>query len=131
MVKILPCAFVLIALFEVWIERETVVKHLGQDCGIRGYLWAIALGGMTVGGLFVAFPLAYTLFNKGASLKVIFCLIGFAGVCRIPMTIFEITCLGWQFTLLRLSSGILLCLVSGIILGTWLEKKDYQLNEKC
>ena len=29
MFKILPCAFILIGLFEVWVSRETVVKHLG------------------------------------------------------------------------------------------------------
>jgi uncharacterized membrane protein YraQ (UPF0718 family) len=130
MIRILPCAFILISLFEVWVERETVIKHLGEDSGIKGYIWAILLGGMTVGGMFVAFPLAYTLSKKGASLKVIFCFIGFAGVCRIPMTIFEITCMGWKFTLFRLTTGIVLCLISGIILGSWLEKKGFELTEK-
>lgn len=50
MLEILPCAFVLVALFEVWVSRETVERHLGTGSGLRGYLWATALGGMTVGG---------------------------------------------------------------------------------
>jgi uncharacterized membrane protein YraQ (UPF0718 family) len=76
MLKILPCAFILIALFEQWVKQETVIRHLGNDSGVRGYLWALLLGSMTVGGLYVAFPLAYTLRKKGASLKVVFSFLG-------------------------------------------------------
>ena len=78
MIKILPCAFILIALFEKWCHRDTVVKHLGSNSGMKGYFLALLLGSMTIGGLFVAFPLAYSLQRKGASLKVIFSFLGFA-----------------------------------------------------
>ena len=129
MLKLLPCAFVLIALFEVWVRRETVERHLGSSKGVRGYLWSILLGGMVVGGAFVAFPLAYTLRRKGASLPVIFCFLGFAGVCRIPMTVFEISFLGWKFTVVRLVSAIILVLISGYCLGSFLERRDYRIRE--
>jgi len=129
MLKILPCAFILIALFEQWIKRETIIRHLGDDSGIRGYLWALLLGSMTVGGLYVAFPLAYTLGKKGASLKVVFSFLGFAGVCRIPMTLFEVSVLGLKFTLIRLAVAIPLMLIVGIVLGGGLEKRDYQIQE--
>jgi len=62
MIKILPCAFILIGLFEVWVKKETVEKHLGENSGIMGYLWMILLAGTTVGGLYVAFPVAYSLY---------------------------------------------------------------------
>lgn len=129
MLKILPFAFVLIALFEVWCKRETVEKHLGQNCGYKGYLWALLLGGITIGGLFVAFPLAYSLHKKGASLKVIFSFLGFAGVCRIPMTLFEASFLGIKFTIIRITTAIIVMLISGILLGNYLEKRDYSINE--
>jgi uncharacterized membrane protein YraQ (UPF0718 family) len=129
MLKILPCAFILIALFEQWVKQETVIRHLGNDSGVRGYLWALLLGSMTVGGLYVAFPLAYTLRKKGASLKVVFSFLGFAGVCRIPMTLFEVSFLGLKFTLIRLTVAIFLMLITGIILGSFLEKRDYQIQE--
>ena len=51
MAAIIPCAFILIGLFEVWVKRESVEKHLGEESGIRGYIWAILLAGTTVGGL--------------------------------------------------------------------------------
>jgi len=66
MLKLLPCAFILIGLFEVWVKRETVEKHFGEESGIRGYIWALLLGGNTVGGLYVSFPVAYSLYGKGA-----------------------------------------------------------------
>ena len=89
MIKIIPFAFILIGLFEVWIKKETIEKHLGQGSSFMGYIWMILLAGTTVGGLYVAFPIAYSLFNKGAKLNVIFTYIGAAAIVRIPMMIFE------------------------------------------
>jgi len=129
MLKILPCAFVLIALFEQWVKRETVIRHLGDGCSVRGYLWALLLGSMTVGGLYVAFPLAYTLYKKGASLKVVFSFLGFAGVCRIPMVLFEVGFMGLKFTLIRLAVAIPLMLIFGICIGSLLGKRGYQIQE--
>ena len=51
MLKILPGAFILIGLFEVWVKRETIEKHFGEKSGIRGYIWAVLLAGTTFGGL--------------------------------------------------------------------------------
>lgn len=129
MLKILPLAFILIGLFEAWIKKETVIKHLGEQSGIKGYFWVLLLAGFSVGGLFVAFPLADTLYKKGASLKVIFAYLGFAGTIRIPMTIFEISFLGLPFTVTRLVVTIPLFLLIGIVLGTILKKKNYKLLE--
>jgi len=126
MLKILPCAFILIGLFEVWIKKETVIKHLGDDCGIKGYLWVLLLAGLSVGGLYVAFPLAETLNRKGASLKIVFTYLGFVGVFRIPMTIFEISFLGLPFTLVRLMVTIPLFLLIGIVIGGLLKKRHYR-----
>lgn len=129
MLKILPCAFVLLGLFEVWIKKETVIKHLGDNCGIKGYLWVLLLAGFSVGGLYVAFPFAETLNKKGAFLKIIFTYLGFVGVFRIPMTIFEISFLGLPFEVMRLIVTIPLFLLIGIVFGTILEKRNYKLKE--
>lgn len=129
MFKILPCAFILLGLFEVWVKKETVMKHLGDTCGIKGYLWILLLAGFSVGGLYVAFPVAQSLYRKGASLKIIFTYLGFAGIVRIPMTIFEITFLGLPFTFVRLMVTIPLFLLVGVIMGSVLKKRGYNLNQ--
>ncbi len=129
MLKILPCAFVLIGLFEVWVKRESVERHLGKGSGALGYLWVILLAGTTVGGLYLAFPVAYSLFKKGASLSYIFTYIGSAAVCRIPMTIFEASFLGLEFSLVRLAVSIPLVVFSSILLGNYLEKRNFEISE--
>jgi len=48
MLKVLPCAFILIGLFEVWVKKETVEKHFGEESGIKGHIWAVLLAGTTV-----------------------------------------------------------------------------------
>ena len=129
MLKLLPCAFVLIALFDVWVKRETVERHFGKGSGIRGYLWGILLAGMSVGGMYVAFPVAYSLFRKGAQLSVIFAYVGFAGVCRIPMTMFEVSFMGPVFTAVRLAASIPLIIVVSLVMGRVLQRREYEVKE--
>jgi len=128
MVKIIPCAFILIGLFEVWIKRETIEKHLGKDSNVAGFLWIFILAATTVGGLYVAFPIAASLFKKGAKLSVIFAYVGLVAVCRIPMTIFEMNFISIKFSIIRWSISIPLILLSSIILGNYFEKRNYKIN---
>ena len=129
MLKILPAAFILIGLFEVWVKRETVEKHLGEGSGFRGYLWAVLLSGTTVGGLYVAFPVAYSLYSKGAKLGVIFTYLGASAICRVPMTIFEASFLGIKFSLIRLLVSIPLVIIASMLLGNYLTKRGYKMAE--
>lgn len=119
-IKILPFAFILIGLFEVWVKRETVEKHLGHGAGFRSYIWVLILGGSTVGPMIVALPIAHTLYSKGARPSIVFAYIGAASVCRIPMTIFEASYIGVKFTLIRYCVSIPLIIVFSKIMGNLL-----------
>jgi len=127
MIKILPCAFILIGLFEVWIKREVIEKHLGKDSRFMGYLWAMLLGSVTIGPMIVSLPIAQSLFKKGASMRVIFAYLGASTVCRIPMTIFEASCIGVKFTIVRYVVSIPLILIFAVFYGRHLDKKHYAL----
>jgi len=129
MLKILPCAFILIGLFEVWVKRETVERHLGEESGVRGYIWGVLLAGTTVGGLYVAFPVAYSLYSKGAKLSVIFTYLGASAICRIPMAIFEASFLGIKFTIIRLLVSLPLVILTSMLLGKYLTKRNYRITE--
>jgi uncharacterized membrane protein YraQ (UPF0718 family) len=129
MLKLLPCAFILIGLFEVWVKRETVERYLGEEAGIRGYIWAVVLAATTVGGLYVAFPVAYSLYSKGAKLTAIFTYIGASAICRVPMAIFEASFLGIKFTTIRLLVSLPLVIVTSMILGDYLAKRNYEVME--
>ena len=129
MAKILPFAFILIGLFEVWVDKKTVEKHLGKNAGFASYIWAIILGGSTIGPMIVALPVAYTLYKKGANLKVIFTYIGAASVCRIPMTLLEASYIGVKFTVIRYLVSIPLIIIASSILGSYLEKSKYRIPD--
>jgi len=129
MLKILPCAFILIGLFEVWAKKEVIEKHLGEESGIRGYMWAILLAGTIAGGLLVAFPIAYSMYNKGAKLNIIFTYIGASAICRVPMTMFEASFMGIKFTVIRLLVSLPLVILTSILLGKYLSKRNYNIIE--
>jgi uncharacterized membrane protein YraQ (UPF0718 family) len=115
--KILPVVFVLVGLFEVWVPRKTIEKHLGSARSIRAYIWVLILAMTTIGGLFVALPIAQSLEGKGASKPVVFTYLTGATIVRLPMTIFEATFLGIKFTAVRWMVAIGLTLLSSFMLS--------------
>jgi uncharacterized membrane protein YraQ (UPF0718 family) len=126
MVKFVPAVFLLIGLFEVWVDKETIEKHLGEESGFLSYLWAIILASTTVGGLYVAFPVAAALYKKGASPRIIFSYIGTAAICRIPMTLFEASYVGVSFTAIRWMVSIPLVIISSILMEKMLDEDDLE-----
>jgi len=126
MVKFVPAVFILIGLFEVWVDKETIEKHLGEESGFLSYLWAIILASTTVGGLYVAFPVAAALYKKGASPRIIFSYIGTAAICRIPMTLFEASYVGVSFTAIRWMVSIPLVIISSILMEKMLDENDLE-----
>lgn len=129
MITILPGAFIIIGLADVWIPKKTVAKHLGKDSGkLKSYFWMILLAGTTVGGLYVAFPVAWTLWKKGTRIGLVFTYVGLSGVARIPMTFFEISFMGLPFTVIRYAVSIPLIILFSELLGTFLERTGYSLS---
>jgi len=110
MLKILPCAFILIGLFEVWVKREFIEKHLGEESGIKGYIW-----------------ITLFLYNKGAKLSIVFTYIGAAAICRIPMTLYEASFMGVKFTMIRLLFSLPLVIITSILLEKYLSKRNYKM----
>jgi len=129
MLKVLPPVFVVIGLFEVWVKTETVERHLGHGSGLKSYAWAILMAGGTVGGLHVALPVAHALRVKRARLGVVLAMLSAAGICRIPMTLFEASFLGWKFTGVRFLVSLPLVIVTSALLGRWFERSGYELPD--
>ena len=122
MIKVVPVAFVLIGLFEVWVKKETIEKHLGEKSSWKAYFWIILLSSTVVGGMYVAFPVAASLYKKGARLGVIFAYLSAAAVFRVPMAIFEASFLGIKFTMIRFLVSLPIIIISSELLGDFLEK---------
>lgn len=114
--SVMPAVFLLIGLFNIWIKRETVLKHMGQGSGARGYILAILLAFTCIGGLFAALPISKQLYNKGSKISVVMTYLGAACVCRIPMTLWEASLLGWEFTIIRFIVSLPLIVFSSIFI---------------
>ena len=118
MALILPPIFVLLGLLDVWVKRETMVKMMGRDSGVKGVLLAFLLGSAAAGPLYAAFPVALMLLRKGGSFKNVLIMIGAWSTTKIPMLMFEAASMGVKFTITRLVLDIL-----GILIIAWISEK--------
>jgi uncharacterized membrane protein YraQ (UPF0718 family) len=125
MLSILPPIFLLLGLMDVWIPRETMMKYMGRDAGLRGGLLAFAMGSAAAGPLYAAFPVSGMLLKKGVTLSNVFIFIGAWSTTKIPMLLFEASSLGWKFTAIRL-----LCSIAGILMISFLLEKTTSENER-
>ncbi len=126
MIQILPAVIVLMGLFSVWVSKEAVVRHLGQGSGVRGTAVALLLGTLPTGPLYVAFPLARTLLDKGASVRNVVAFLSAWACVKIPQELVEIKFLGLEFAALRLGWTVAFVALMGWtierILG-WTERR--------
>lgn len=129
MLMILPCMFIIIGLFDVWVPREKLEKHIGKGSGIKGIGIMLLLALIQPGSLYVAFPFAWLLWEKGSSLLNIFVYVGMFSAAKIPMLTFEIGFLGLKFSLLRLFLTIPVFIIIAIIMEKWLHNKPYEITK--
>jgi len=128
MISFIPFLFILIGLFDVWFPKETIEKQIGQKSGIKGVLLVIFLAMLQAGPLYGAFPVAYMLHKKGASVKNIFIYLGAFSSMKIPMLGIEMGYLGIKFTILR----TLISLPLFILVGYLMEKimgTNFKIND--
>jgi len=101
MIAFLPAMFVLVGLFDVWVPRRIVERHVGRDSGPLAIVWMVLLGTLQAGPLYGAFPVAVALWRKGTAPRNVFIYLGAFCALKIPMLTFEVAFLGWQFSLVR------------------------------
>jgi len=127
-IVILPLMFLLIGLFDVWVPKEKIEKHIGHGSGLAGMFWVILLAVIQPGPLYGAFPVAYVLYKKGASARNIFIYLGTFSCMGIPMYLFEIGFLGVKFWFLRLIFSLLVFIAIGFIMERYVGK-DFSIKE--
>jgi uncharacterized membrane protein YraQ (UPF0718 family) len=125
MMSIIPPIFILLGLLDVWVERETMMKYMGEKSGIKGGIIAFIIGSAAAGPLYAAFPIAGILIKKGVKLTNVFIFLGAWSTTKIPMILFETSNLGLKYMLLRL-----LCNIIGIIIIAIIMEKTTSENEK-
>ncbi len=129
MILALPVMFILVGLFDVWVSKEKVQKHIGKASGAKGVLLVMMLAFLQAGPLYAAFPVAYILWKKGTSASNIFIYLSAASIAKIPMLSFEIGFLGIQFSLIRIFLSIPVFILVGIIMGRYFERNKLEVKD--
>lgn len=101
MLAVIPPVFILLGLMDVWLQRETMIKYMGEKSRFIGITIAFLLGSAAAGPLYAAFPVAGVLLKKGSKLSNVLIFIGAWSTTKIPMLLFEASAMGWKFMLAR------------------------------
>jgi uncharacterized membrane protein YraQ (UPF0718 family) len=129
MVLLMPCTFILIGLLDVWIPKEQIKKHIGEESGLRGAVYIILLAVFQGGPLYVAFPAAHLLWKKGCSMRNIFLYLGAFSTVKIPMILFEASFLGWRFALVRAAAALPVFVIIAEIMTVYTRRAGLQLEQ--
>ncbi len=128
MITFIPLIFILIGLFDVWVPKEKIQKHIGEGSSHWGIVWVILLAMLQAGPLYGAFPVTYLLWKKGASIRNIFIYLGAFSTLKIPMLGFEIAFLGIEFTLLRSLISLPIFIAIGFIMENILKNTGFEVK---
>lgn len=124
MLQVLPFVLILASLVSEWVPSETIRRHLGEESGFRGSLFAYLLGSLSAGPIYAAFPLALALKKKGASVRNLTVMISTWAVIKIPMLFMELKSLGPRFTLIRYGLTLPSILILGLVMERLVKKEE-------
>ncbi len=124
MILIIPPVFVLMGLLEVWVPKETIKKLIGAGSGLKGLFFSFLMGTLPTGPLYVAFPMAGTLLQKGAKISNIVIFLGAWAAIKIPQLLVEAEFLGLSFTALRFGLTLTAVIVIGLIMERLIKSED-------
>lgn len=125
MLGVLPPVMLLLGLMDVWVPRETMMKYMGDDSGFVGIAFAILIGSLAAGPMYAAFPFTLVLLRKGVKFSNVIVFMNAWCVTKIPTLIFELTALGYEFTMVRLLMNL-----PGIILMGYLVERFLPRDER-
>ncbi|HPE70282.1 MAG TPA: permease [Thermotogota bacterium] len=129
MLQILPPIMVISALISVWVPNETIMKGFGNSSGLKGKVLSVLIGAFSAGPIYAAFPVAKTLFDKGASVGNVVIILSAWAVVKVPMYLVETSFLGARFANTRYLLTIPFILAMGVILQRLVKREDLPLSE--
>ena len=130
MLIIMPVVFLLTALIDAWVPKNMIMKALGDNSGIKGSFTALALGSISAGPIYAAFPVAKTLLKKGASVGNIVVILSAWAVIKIPMLANEVKFLGPKFMIARWIFTVTAIFIMGYITSKIVKTDDIPFREE-
>lgn len=130
LIQVMPIIFVLTIAIDVWVPKEFITRGMGKGSGIKGSIYAIVLGSVSAGPIYVAFPICKKLLDKGASIRNIVIIISSWAVIKVPMLVNEVKFLGFKFMIIRWILTLLAILLMGEISERILKTKDIPASKQ-
>lgn len=124
MLQVLPVIFLLTVVIEAWIPKEAIIRHMGDKSGLRGNILSLALGSLSAGPIYAAFPISKALLGKGASITNIVIILSAWAVIKVPMLANEAKFLGLGFMAVRWVLTVAAILLMAVVMGKLVKGKD-------
>ncbi|MCF7947774.1 MAG: permease [Spirochaetia bacterium] len=102
LIVVLPAVLLLMGLLSLFISNQFISAHLGSESGLKGMAVAFLLGTLPTGPVYMAFPIARTLRDKGARVANIYIFLSAWACIKIPQELVELRFLGAEFMIYRL-----------------------------
>jgi uncharacterized membrane protein YraQ (UPF0718 family) len=128
MLLIMPVIFILTALLDTWVPKQTIMKYLGQESKLKGIVLSFALGSVSAGPIYAAFPICVMLYKKGATIRNIVILLSSWAVIKIPMLINEMKFLGPKFMIVRWVLTVIAIIIFSWITSKILKNEDLEIE---
>lgn len=123
MLSVLPAIMILLGLLDVWIPKEYFIKYMGLNSGIIGIALAFLIAFFSAGPMYAAFPFTALLIKKGVKFSNIIIFLNAWCVTKFSTLLFEISSLGYEFTLIRLIIDIPGVIIMGYIVNYIVNRK--------
>ena len=120
---LIVAVFSLVGLLQIWISRETIVRLLGHEGGIKGLIIAALCGTLLIGPAYIVFPLLMEIQKRGARWAVVTIVLTSYAV-KIQMIPIEVEFLGWPFALGRALITIGLAIPTGLFVEALMGKQQ-------
>lgn len=132
MLSFVPPIFILIGLLDVFVSKEFMIKHMGPDSGLLGFLYVALLGGLAAGPLYMAFPISAILLKKKANIRYVVFFLGMWSTLKLPILIYEFANFGFVFTMTNIVVALVLFIFGSYLFEYILSKNDkLQINENA
>jgi len=113
MLLLLPPILIFVGLLDKWVEKETLIKYMGNGSGFYGIIFVLLLGVIAAGPLYVAFPIAVLFLKKGASIRYVVFFLGVWQTAKLPVVMYELDSFGIKFTLIHICFGLVFSYLMG------------------
>ena len=134
--KLLPTfglMFLLLWLFNLFVNTQQISRYLGRHSGFRGWIFAILGGIISMGSIYLWYPLLQNLKANGMRTSLLVAFL-YSRAIKIPMLPFMVHYFGGPYTVIFVFNIVLFSVVSGlmterIVMKTSVDTDSYKRNQ--